>query len=111
MKSLPVLGKVYKYKHEMTGPVMVMRIENNRVLTSHLFWSERLQDGYRNHLIDQFMKDYVIHDGSCHHPILAARFDHQKMRRINLLCELHETKCFWKLPKLLPNGALAFEKQ
>ena len=76
-------GEVYCRKDQCTGYFMVMGFKGDMVKTSPLFWCEAITYQYKR---KQDMKsDYQVHSGQVSHPIVKARYDHEKMRRLNKL--------------------------
>lgn len=76
-------GEVYCKKDAMTGYFIVMRYNKESVTISPLLWAEEII--YQKCSIRDFKLEYKVHSGNVGRPIIEARYDHEKMRRINKL--------------------------
>lgn len=76
-------GEILVSKNEATGYFMVMGFKSIDLIVSPLFWCDKII--YKT--IDSFTAKYQYkrHDGRIPSPIVQARYDHEKMRRINKL--------------------------
>lgn len=61
---------------------MVMGFNKKEITLSPLFWCDKIL--YQT-ITREELSMYKIHEGQVGHPIVQARYDHEKMRRINKL--------------------------
>ena len=75
-------GRIYHHKDEQTGYLMVMSFNKKEVTVSPLF-------GYSRIVFDTFKRSYWDNAHKAYKgrlpPIIQARYDHEKMRRVNKL--------------------------
>lgn len=86
LKELKV-GDIITCKSAMTGYEMVMAITDKYITTSQLFWTEGIV--YNRYRLKNchFLTDYKLHDPTKLGALVSARYDHEKMRRINKINE------------------------
>lgn len=76
-------GEVYCKKEAMTGYFMIMSYSKEKVVISPLFWSEHII--YQECKLHDFELGYKTHSGLVGRAMIQARYDHERMRRINKL--------------------------
>lgn len=78
------VGQVYRHKESLSGWLFITKITQCRVFISYLFWNEKID----HQILDRkhFEFNYILHDGvKMLNNITKARYDHEKMRRLNKL--------------------------
>lgn len=93
MKFSISLGKVYRSKEGAAGYFMVMKLTKNLVTYSPLFWREEI---IYHTCHPKFFKNWYpeLHTGDSLSAKIKARYDHELMRRLKIICrESHATKC------------------
>lgn len=67
----------------MCGYFMVMKLKQDIVIYSPLFWNEEVV--YMKTTVERFVEWFKPCEGCTGMPIIQARYDHQLMRRLNIL--------------------------
>lgn len=78
------MGQVYRHKESLSGWLFIVKITKYNVTISYLFWNEQIT--YQTLDRKYFEVNYILHDGEkMLNSTTKARYDHEKMRRLNKL--------------------------